>query len=362
MPTLIQPTITDIGLAAAVNAQSNGLQLAITHVVLSTAKFTPTGSSTLTGIKEKTTVAASVTVGPGAFRINTLFTAYSGAAYDAAAIGFYSGDPDAGGKLFAVYSHPTSTLVQRNSLDYLAQFSLTLARVPAGSVTVTVDPSAAQALALVAAHEQLTDPHPQYIRHLGATALLPTADEGPIWHDAYNDVMTWQSFTANGANYTGYASANIGKISLEGMSAPRAGRVKIGTSNLSLSAGARTYQLWQWAKHNGLVVPVGSWFNGRILYADNGNGTYRGPDIRGEFPRYWDDGLGADPGRSHGSWQLWEMQRHAHVYWASTESADSTAPDVERLGGWRQQGYSSSIEGGDETRPRNTAQAGVIHI
>jgi hypothetical protein len=185
MPTVITPVITDAGLNAAITANGNGVQLSITHVVLSTDQFTPTGTSTISVRKEKATVASGYTTGAGAFRINVLFSSYSGALYNATTIGFYAGDPDAGGILFAVYSHPTSIIVQRNSLDYLAQYGLTLSRVPAGSISVTVDPTAAQAFALIAAHETAVDPHAGYLLKTGGAAtgaiLVPTPTAG-VWN------------------------------------------------------------------------------------------------------------------------------------------------------------------------------------
>jgi phage-related tail fiber protein len=40
--------------------------------------------------------------------------------------------------------------------------------------------------------------------------------------------------------------------------------------------------------------------------------TFSLPDVRGEFPRFWDDGRGVDPGRNVGTWQAQMMAAHAH--------------------------------------------------
>jgi hypothetical protein len=172
MPTTINPVITDAGLSAAINANANGVQLAITHVVLGSGKYTPTNASTIQSRKEKASIAGGYKVGDNGFRVNVLFSSYTGATYDASEIGFYAGDPDAGGVLFAVFSHPSSVIVQRNALDYVAQYGMTVNRVPTGSVTVTVDPSASQALALIAAHEGAADPHTQYAKKTDVNAAL----------------------------------------------------------------------------------------------------------------------------------------------------------------------------------------------
>nr|WP_319566282.1 LamG-like jellyroll fold domain-containing protein [uncultured Rhodoferax sp.] len=165
MPTIINPLITDVGLAAAINANANGLQLAITHIALGSGQYTPSASqSALATLKEAVTVADGFVSATGGFRVNGLFPSWAGTPnpYNATEIGFYAGDPGAGGILFAVHSHPSSVIVQRNSLDYMCQFALQLSRVPAGSVAVTIDPGASQALALIAAHEANIDPHPFY--------------------------------------------------------------------------------------------------------------------------------------------------------------------------------------------------------
>jgi hypothetical protein len=175
MPTIINPLITDEGLSAAISAAGNGLQLAITHVALGSGQYTPlVGMTAMTNRKEKVTIPSGYVTGGGGFRINALFPSWAGTPnpYNATEVGFYAGDPDAGGVLFAVYSHTSNVIVQRNSLDYVCQFSMVLTRVPAGSVTVTIDASAAQAMALVAAHEGGVDPHPQYALKADMNALI----------------------------------------------------------------------------------------------------------------------------------------------------------------------------------------------
>ena len=48
---------------------------------------------------------------------------------------------------------------------------------------------------------------------------------------------------------------------------------------------------------------------GTTFGSGNGSTTFNLPDLRGEFPRGWDDGRGVDDGRSFGSSQLDQMQR-----------------------------------------------------
>ena len=48
---------------------------------------------------------------------------------------------------------------------------------------------------------------------------------------------------------------------------------------------------------------------GTTFGAGDGSTTFNLPDMRGEFPRGWDDGRGVDSGRSFGAAQLDQMQR-----------------------------------------------------
>ena len=48
---------------------------------------------------------------------------------------------------------------------------------------------------------------------------------------------------------------------------------------------------------------------GTTFGAGDGSTTFNLPDLRGEFPRGWDDGRGVDSGRSFGTAQLDQMQR-----------------------------------------------------
>ncbi|WP_425855820.1 hypothetical protein [Aeromonas veronii] len=138
-------------------------------------------------------------------------------------------------------------------------------------------------------------------RHYNTGQPLPTSNIGPIWHDDYASWMVWQEFTANGANYRGYASQLIGSLLLDTQPLPRAGYIKSGVQNL----GRTTYAaLRAWAQHNGLMVAPGVWAAGTIQCADNADGiTFRIYDVRGEFMRAWDDGRGVDSVRSFGSAQ-----------------------------------------------------------
>ncbi|WP_231654898.1 phage tail protein [Ralstonia solanacearum] len=129
---------------------------------------------------------------------------------------------------------------------------------------------------------------------------LPTTNIGPIWHDDYNSLMTWQAFTANGANYTGYASVLVGNLLADTQPTPRAGYVRSGASNLSRT---HTPRCVRGARHNGIRCCRHLGGRHDRHQGQRGRTTFAAYDVRGEFPRGWDDGRGADSGRGFGTWQ-----------------------------------------------------------
>ncbi|MDF0606615.1 hypothetical protein HZU77_013275 [Neisseriaceae bacterium TC5R-5] len=208
--------------------------------------------------------------------------------------------------------------------------------------------------------------------------VLPTSDIGPIWHDDYNSVLTWQVFDANGATYKGYASVLIGSVLLDTQPTPRAGYIRSRTGNLSKN----TYPaLFAWAQHNGLMVAPGAWQAGAVVCADNGDGTFRIFDVRGEFFRAWDDSRGVDVGRGFGSAQLDAfqghnrdlirasgVQDHLHGITSAQSGGGQVTPCVVGSGdNWITRSYLTQGSYGTprvaaETRPRNLALAAYIKI
>lgn len=208
MPAILNPIITDAGLAAAVNAKANGLQLAITHVALGTGKYTAdvstvSGMTAMVGRKEQVLPGAGNVSGSGGFVLTVRFAAWAGtpSSYSATELGFYAGDPDAGGVLFAVYSHPTDVIVTRNSLEYLASFVMQLTRVPAGSVTVNLDPDAVQWQAMLNTHLAASDPHTQYVRKIGDTSSGPQLGVTATQHDHSKKFATTEFVNRVGLSY-----------------------------------------------------------------------------------------------------------------------------------------------------------------
>lgn len=215
MPVILNPKLTDAGKAAAVNASATGLQLAITHIALGTGQYDSAtagaGMTTMAARKEQVQVGAGLVTGAGGFRINIRFEAWEGTPnpYNATELGFYAGDPTAGGILFAVFSHPSEVIVQRNSLDYVASFNLQITDVPAGSVTVVVDPGASQALALLSQHENASNPHVGYVRKMGDTSTGPQLGVTAPQHDNGKTFATTEFVKRAGLSFPDGGSISI---------------------------------------------------------------------------------------------------------------------------------------------------------
>lgn len=213
------------------------------------------------------------------------------------------------------------------------------------------------------------------IKFLGSGVVLPTSDIGPIWHTDYNDIMTWQVFNANGANYTGYASRSIGQPRSALTASPPAGFLKRNGASLSRTTYAA---LRGWAMHNGLFVAAGSWAAGTGFFCDNADGTtFKVPDVRGEHLRYWDDGRGVDTGRAIGTWQDSQNKAHTHGVNDPTHShygnfgsytirhsferySDVNAEPAGGYSGAAYTGISIQSSGGTEARVRTVAELATI--
>ena len=89
-----------------------------------------------------------------------------------------------------------------------------------------------------------------------------------------------------------------------------------------------------------------------LMFGAGGAGTFRVPDLRGEFIRGWDNGRGIDTGRVFATAQADELKSHDHTYKGAT--IVPTGSDPTGTGSTFTVGATGST-GGGETRPRNIA-------
>jgi microcystin-dependent protein len=113
-----------------------------------------------------------------------------------------------------------------------------------------------------------------------------------------------------------------------------------------------------WLECNGAAVSRSTYSSlfsaiGTTYGVGDGSSTFNVPDMRGEFPRGWDNSRGIDSGRGIGTSQADEIKSHTHTF--TTNSGTGA-------GGVPLQGVSSAVAtvttsstGGAETRPRNVA-------
>jgi microcystin-dependent protein len=120
-----------------------------------------------------------------------------------------------------------------------------------------------------------------------------------------------------------------------------------------------------WLKANGALVSRSTYADlfsaiGTIYGIGDGSTTFALPDLRGEFPRGWDDGRGVDSGRAFGSAQADDFKSHTHTIAtrASVQSGGAEEPPLDATGA--AVAYPTSSTGGTETRPRNIALLAII--
>lgn len=84
------------------------------------------------------------------------------------------------------------------------------------------------------------------------------------------------------------------------------------------------------------------------------------PDLRGEFPRGWDNGRGVDSGRVLLSAQAQAIQTHTHSYTLTAPNSTSFAGGNSTGLVPTQSSSTTGSAGGTETRPRNVALMFIV--
>lgn len=95
---------------------------------------------------------------------------------------------------------------------------------------------------------------------------------------------------------------------------------------------------------------------GTAFGVGDGSTTFNVPDLRGEFPRGWDDSRGVDSGRAFGSAQAEGLKNHKHAF--NTPNGASTGSAT--WGSFYNEATTMTDVSGGETRPRNIALLACI--
>jgi hypothetical protein len=150
MSTPVIFTITSDGLNAAFAAESNGVKLSLTNIVTLDSSGTQWGNFALSG--------GIVNLATNTARFSSILT--SATEKQAYTLDILTST----GIIFATATSTTNPLVVvAANIDFAASFGLTLTGVPTGSVTITIDPDASIALAIMSQHVGAENPHPQYL-------------------------------------------------------------------------------------------------------------------------------------------------------------------------------------------------------
>lgn len=150
----------------------------------------------------------------------------------------------------------------------------------------------------------------QVIRHIYESGI-------PAW-DANTSYTAWRSFVqaSNGEIYRAIAN-NVGQNPLTTTSwTPLIDATKhVPPGQIGMFAG--TYAPPGWLKANGAQISRSAYaelfsYIGTQWGAGNGSTTFNIPDLRGVFPRFWDDGKGIDLNRAFGNIQDSQNRSHSH--------------------------------------------------
>ena len=230
MSATINMKLTAAGQAAIWNAQGTGTQATLTHVQIGTGRRTPDGTETgLLAVAQTTTIAAGSKPSPTQIRVSCLFPGISN--YDITEIGVWIGNPASGGKLFAYHSLPSGkvgTMVVGTDFVFAHEWAMEAAT--AAALNILADTGQSAMLAMMAAHEAASDPHPQYATDTQLAGLVGTASptmNGTVTvgtatkyaredhthpSDTTRAAKAGDTFTGNIAVNTGDAEANVGVI------------------------------------------------------------------------------------------------------------------------------------------------------
>lgn len=236
--TIFNPTVTEVGQAAAFNADNTGTELVITHIAFGLGTYDPTGAETaLVNEVERVPVASGARITPTQIRMNGVWSDPLASAA-IGEIGIYADDI-----LFAVLSRSSGGVIGHKTpgVDFVFNYSMLLTVVPAGSVTVVEDTGTSAVLAALMLHEGAEDPHPQYMmrrRRIWAGEAGGTADALELTipaPDAFAAFEDGQGFVfVAAANNTGAVTVEV--VGVDTLDLKKQGGVALDANDLQVGA------------------------------------------------------------------------------------------------------------------------------
>jgi hypothetical protein len=373
MPVQLPIRMTNAGQSAIFNSTLTGLDLDITHIQLGDGHKTVTGEET--ALVSPRATAAFPKPGenpvPMQLRLTAMFDIEQ--AFNASEVGIWAGEPgqpDSVLYAYFAYTNAGNFFAQLTTgMSFIFEYDYAMSEAEAQYLNIVTDSNANGAFVWYLLHQHDTSEESHVdIRERCATlesqiveripffasgAPLPSSNIGPIWHDDYNSIMTWQVFANNGANYAGYASVNVGRPRFDGQPAPRGGELPLEGATISEAVYTA---LCQWARHNGLFVPSANYVVGAWNFSDLGNGNIRLPDLRG---RYW---RGAAAGHAFGTAETDMLGSHAHDLSSFNNRGTGSGTNLTSYGyvGGSVVSNATSFVGGSETRPISTVLSAFV--
>jgi hypothetical protein len=150
------------------------------------------------------------------------------------------------------------------------------------------------------------------INGLGTKSIKKSTDVDLAAGDIKDGQIVLVVYDGTNFQTIGAAPTSVGDVRISLSATPHDDEIKLNGASLSRAAYAG---LWSWAQAKSVVVEEASWSPGNTGAFSSGDGTttFRVPDTRGEYPRFFDDGRGVDSGRIFGSWQAGILKQHVHA-------------------------------------------------
>jgi microcystin-dependent protein len=134
-----------------------------------------------------------------------------------------------------------------------------------------------------------------------------------------------------------------GTIALWLTGTPPTGWLELRGGNVSRTTYAALFAVW-----------------GTTFGAGDGSTTFGLPEVRGEFPRFWDNARGVDTGRTLGSAQDDLVKNHTHTVEVFGGEALAAGSGNNYAPGSTLRTTNNNASGGTENRPRNVAFMAIV--
>ncbi|MGG5151242.1 hypothetical protein [Alcaligenes aquatilis] len=191
-------------------------------------------------------------------------------------------------------------------------------------------------------------------------ATAPATNVGPLVYVIdRQQILHWQTV----GSFTGYVSPDVGRFIWGTSATARPDEVDLIGQTVDRT-NARFRALIAWAEANSHMVASGSWAVGAFKFSVISGNNVRLPDLRNQFIRATGTDADTANARALGSSQGDALRKHGHsVYFrANGDTSSESVHDVLKTGAAGNYSGPTTVDGGAETRPSNTALHPRIQI